>query len=97
METHMLVIRDTFCKEWMTRLDALSIQYYALHGRETVLMVKLQTEEEVRAYNAFLPDFMAFEEQLRATYLKKQQKKLARKNRFRRLTFRKPLLSLRRF
>lgn len=88
----MLVIRDIFVKEWTGRLDELGLAYKELRGAQSVIIVYLQNEDEIKAFNlSLLPDFMAFEEQLRAIDLEKSRKKLARKNRFRRLTFRKPL------
>lgn len=87
----MLVIRDVFVKRWTVRLDELGLTYKELRGAESVIIVYLQDEDEIKAFNGFLPDFMAFEERLRVSDLEKSRKKLARKNRFRRLTFRAPL------
>lgn len=88
----MLVIRDAFVKEWTSRLDELSLAYKELRGAESVIVVYLENEAEIKAFNEFLlPDFMAFEEKLRENDLDKKRRKLARKNRFRHLTFRQPL------
>lgn len=88
----MLVIRDVFAKEWTGCLDELGLAYKELRGAESVIVVYLQNETEIKAFNEFLlPDFMAFEERLRVIYLEKKRKKITRKNHFRRLTFRKPL------
>lgn len=87
----MLVIRDAFVKEWTGRLDELSLAYKELRGAESVIVVYLENEAEIKAFNGFLPDFMAFEEKLRENDLDKNRRWLARKNRFRRWTFRQPL------
>jgi hypothetical protein len=62
--------------------------------RKGVIIVKVYTKQQEQACKIFMREFIAFLRRLEALDQQEAQEELARKNRFRRLTFRKPLLSL---
>lgn len=90
-----LTIGAMYRKSVMIRLDELGIPYTEHRTFvDSVIIVKVYTNEQKTAYNVFMGEYMAFVQRLAALDHQEEQEELARKNRFRRLTFRKPLLSL---
>lgn len=57
----------------------------------STIAIQIETEAHEDAYNLFVIKCATFVAQLNVEKLQKQEKKLARKNRFHKLTFRKPL------
>lgn len=90
-----LTIGAAFRKRWMIRLDELGIPYTEHRSFvDSVIIVKVYTKQQVTAYNVFMREYITFVRRLEAIDREMEQEELARKNRFRRLTFRKPLRSL---
>lgn len=78
---------------WLKRLDELEVPYKEnYHGKGiSSIVVTLNTEAQNDALMTFLTELLSFIN-LQKVEAEKAQKKLARKNRWRRLTFRDPLL-----
>lgn len=90
-----LTVGALYRKDIMIRLDELGIPYTEHRSFvDSVIIVKVYTNEQVSAYNVFMREFAAFVRRLEALEKQEAREELARKNRFRRLTFRKPLVSL---
>jgi hypothetical protein len=90
-----LTIGAAFRKRWMIRLDELDIPYTEHRSFvDSVIIVKVYSKEQEAAYNVFMAEYMAFVQRLLDIDLEIEREELARKNRFRRLTFRKPLRAL---
>lgn len=104
------IIGAIYRKKVMVRLDELGIPYVEHRNLvESTIVVQLFTKEDIAAYNIFVPEMKAFIARVRALeqeeederefkeleqFLKKKNTKLARKSRWRRVTFRKPLTSI---
>lgn len=90
----------------MVRLDELGLPYVEHRTLvDSTIIVRLFTNAHIGAYNIFAPEMKAFIARLQEIddaeenerYFKKMEKKnekLARKNRWRRITLRKPLARL---
>lgn len=90
-----LTVGALYRKEIMIRLDELGIPYTEHRSFvDSDIIVKVYTKQQVSAYNVFMREFIAFVRRLEAIEQQEAREELARKNRFRRLTFRKPLVSL---
>lgn len=90
-----LAVGALYRKDIMIRLDELGIPYTEHRSFvDSVIIIKVYTNEQVSAYNVFMREFTAFVRRLEALEKQEAREELARKNRFRRLTFRKPLVSL---
>lgn len=90
-----LTVGALYRKGVMIRLDELGIPYTEHRTFvDSDIIVKVYTAQQKSAYNVFMEEYMAFVHRLEALDRKEEQEELERKNRFRRLTFRKPLVSL---
>lgn len=90
-----LTIGAAFRKRWMIRLDELGIPYTEHRTFvDSDIIVKIYTTQQKSAYDVFMREFSAFMRLLEALDREEEREELERKNRFRRLTFRKPLVSL---
>jgi hypothetical protein len=90
-----LTIGAMYRKDVKVRLDELGLPYTEHRSLvESIIIVKVHTEQQKAAYDVFMGEFTAFLRRLAALDRQEELEELARKNRFRRLTFRKPLTSL---
>lgn len=90
-----LTVGALYRKDIMIRLDELGIPYTEHRSFvDSDIIVKVYAKQQVSAYNVFMREFIAFVRRLEALEQQEAREELARKNRFRRLTFRKPLVSL---
>lgn len=95
ISSNRLTVGALYRKGVMIRLDELGIPYTEHRSLvNSVIIVKVYTKQQEAACKIFMREFIAFVRRLEALDRKEAQEELARKNRFRRLTFRKPLLSL---
>lgn len=106
MESYTYTIGSAYRRDIMVRLDELDIPYTEHRNMlKSIIVVKTYTEAQEDAYYQFEIEFAAFERRLkevrrrqlaakREAERKEKAEKLARKNRFRKLTFRKPLHTL---
>lgn len=106
MESYTYTVGSVYRRDIMVRLDELGIPYTEHRNMlKSIIVVKIYTEAQEDAYCRFEVEFAGFERRLREirrrqldakreAERKEQAEKLARKNRFRKLTFRKPLTSL---
>lgn len=95
VKTQTLTIGAIYRRNFRVRLDELGLPYTEHRGLvDSDIIVKLSTPEHDEAYKVFARDCRAFMAQLAELDRQEEEEKLARKNRFRRLTFRKPLTSL---
>jgi phosphoribosylanthranilate isomerase len=79
----------------MVRLDELGLPYTEHRTLvDSVIIVKTYTKEQEAAYRSFSADVRAFMVQLHEIEMEEERQELARINRFRKLTFRKPLKRL---
>lgn len=93
-------------RDVMIRLDQLGLSYVEHRGfLESTIVIQIFSEREAKILTVFRRDFLAFVRRLQAVeeeierenferQLRADRKKLARKNRWRGLTFRKPLAFL---
>lgn len=90
-----LSIGALYRKGVKVRLDELGLPYTEHRSLvDSTIIIKVYTRHQVAAYDVFMDEFIAFMRRLEALDRQEAQEELARKNKFRRLTFRKPLLSL---
>lgn len=94
-------------RDVMVRLDQLGLSYVEHRGfLESTIVIQIFSEREAKILLVFRREFLAFVRRLQANEdeieredLERKiliyRKKLARKNRWRTLTFRRPVLSLR--
>lgn len=106
MESYTYTVGSVYRRDIMVRLDELGIPYTEHRNMlKSIIVVKIYTEAQEDAYYRFEVEFADFERRLREirrrqldakreAERKEQAEKLARKNRFRKLTFRKPLTTL---
>lgn len=106
MESYTYTVGSVYRRDIMVRLDELGIPYTEHRNLlKSIIVVKIYTEAQEDAYYRFEVEFADFERRLREirrrqldakreAERKEQAEKLARKNRFRKLTFRKPLTTL---
>lgn len=95
LKTHTLTIGALHRRGFRVRLDELGLPYTEHRGLvDSDIIVKLYTPEHHEAYKVFARDCRAFMLYLAELERQEEEEELARKNRFRRLTFRKPLTSL---
>lgn len=105
MKTYTYTIGSAYRRDIMIRLDQLGIPYTEHRTMfNSTIIVKTRTLAQSDAYYVFEREFAEWQrrlrkakrqaEQRRLEILRKEEaKKLARKNLFRRLTFRKPIQS----
>jgi hypothetical protein len=103
IETYTLEIGALHRKQIKVRLDQLGLHYVEHRGLvESIIIVQVFNDAEERALHIFKREFLAFVRRLQAIdaeienekferEYQIEKRKLARKNRWRRLTFRKPL------
>lgn len=95
ISSHRLTIGAGFRTKWLIRLDELDIPHNEHRTLfDSVIIVKIYTHRDKAAYSVFMDEFNVFLRRLAKVDRELEQEELARKNRFRRLTFRKPLTRL---
>lgn len=92
MKSYTFTAGAKYRQDFMDLLDEVGVPY-AEHrtASSSTIAIQIETEAHEDAYNLFVIKWATFVAQLNVDKLQKQEKKLARKNRFRKLTFRKPL------
>lgn len=105
MKTYTYTIGSAYRRDIMIRLDQLGVPYTEHRTMfNSTIIVKTRTLAQEDAYYTFEIEFASFQRRLKDAKRKAEQrrlevlrqeeaKKLARKNRFRKLTFRKPIQS----
>lgn len=106
IRTHTLEIGALHRKDVMIRLDQLGLSYVEHRGfLDSTIVIQVLRERDASALLLFRAEFIAFvsklqaiEDEIEREELERKNrinlKKLARKNRWRELTFRKPLKAL---
>jgi hypothetical protein len=95
LTSHRLEIGALHRKGVMVRLTELEIPYKEFRGlADSIIIINIYTAEQKTALQIFKREFMFFQNRLREIDEEYKREELARKNRWRRLTFRKPLTSL---
>lgn len=95
ISSNRLTVGALYRKGVMIRLDELDIPYTEHRSLvDSVIIVKTYTAQQEAARKVFMREFIAFLRRLEALDRQEEREELDRKNRFRRLTFRKPLVSL---
>lgn len=106
MASYTYTFGAAFRRDFMIRLDELDLPYTEHRTMfDSTVIIKTHTIAQEDSYYTFEIEFADFQRRLkdsqreaarrRQEILRQEEaKKLARKNRFRRLTFRKPLQSL---
>lgn len=106
MESYTYEVGSAHRRDFMVRLDELDLPYTEHRTMfSSTIVVKTYTESHEDAFWEFQLDVADFQKRLnevkrqravrkQEAERKEQAEKLARKNRFRKLTFRKPLTSL---
>lgn len=95
MKTRTIPAGTKYRRDYLGMLDEVSLQYTEHRTASgSTIVIQIETEAQEDAYNFFVIKWATFVAQLNVEKLQKQEKKLARKNRFRKLTFRKPLTTL---
>lgn len=93
MKTYTFTINPKFRRDYMALMDEAGLPYTE-HRSDSTIVIQIETEAHEDAYSLFAVKLATFVAELNVEKLQIQEKKLARKNRFRKLTFRKPLTTL---